>query len=167
MIQKNTTKLLDCIKLQRAHISSASSFFASSSSSSSSSSFFLSSVFLESSSSFFLVFSTSLRAFHFLANVSASATSSVIMTLSKIVPPFTCHRSKPIKPKSAYLYTESSSSYSGLEIFFASQKPLYAGFEILLPVQSPLYSGLSFMGASHSPSSSSSQKPLYAGFEIL
>ena len=29
---------------------------------------------------------------------------SVIMTLSKMVLPFTCHRSKPMKPKSSYLY---------------------------------------------------------------
>merc|ERR1712078_685186 len=80
-----------------------------------------------------------------------------MMALSKMVPPFTCHRSNPIKPKSSYLYTLSSSSYSGLAIFFASQKPLYAGFEIRLPYQSPLYASLSFIGASHSPSSSSSQ----------
>merc|ERR1719388_780537 len=112
---------------------------------------------LASSSSFFLAVSTSERAFHLAAILSASATSSVIMTLSKIVPPFTCHRSKPMKPKSSYLYRRSSSEYSGLAIFFASQKPLYAGFEILLTYHSPLYSGLSFMGASQSPSSSSSQ----------
>merc|ERR1719433_714459 len=80
-----------------------------------------------------------------------------MMMLSKIVPPLTCHKSKPTKPKSVYLYNESSSSYSGLAIFFASQMPLYAGFEIRLPYQSPLYSGLSFIGASHTPSSSSSQ----------
>merc|ERR1712006_52517 len=48
-----------------------------------------------------------------------------------------------MKPKSANLYTASSSTYSGLSIFLA--------------FQSPLYSGLSFIGASHSPSSSSSQ----------
>merc|ERR1711992_352606 len=35
--------------------------------------------------------------------------------------------------------------------------PLYAGFEMRLTYQSPLYAGLSFIGASHSPSSSSSQ----------
>merc|ERR1712217_487801 len=80
-----------------------------------------------------------------------------MMTLSKMVPPLTCHKSKPRKPKSPYLYTMSSSSYSGLAIFFASQKPLYAGFEMRLTYQSPLYTGLSFIGASHSPSSSSSQ----------
>merc|ERR1740138_1405104 len=74
-----------------------------------------------------------------------------------MAPPFTCHKSNPKKPKSAKLYTLSSSSYSGFAIFFASQIPLYAGFDIRLPYQSPLYSGLSFIGASHSPSSSSSQ----------
>merc|ERR1719433_1534054 len=80
-----------------------------------------------------------------------------MMMLSKIVPPLTCHKSKPTKPKSVYLYNESSSSYSGLAIFFASQMPLYAGFDTRLTYQSPLYAGLSFIGASHSPSSSSSQ----------
>merc|ERR1712170_185501 len=104
------------------YISSES--LSSSLSESSSSSSFLSSAFLESSSSFFFVFSTSLSSFHFLAKASASDTSSVMITLSKIVPPLTCQRSKPMKPKSAYLYTASSSSYSGFAIFFASQKPL-------------------------------------------
>merc|ERR1719277_567079 len=74
-----------------------------------------------------------------------------------MVPPLTCHRSKPMKPKSAYWYSVSSSWYSGLAIFFASQTPLYAGFEMRFTCQSPLYAGLSFIGASHSPSSSSSQ----------
>merc|ERR1719305_1815607 len=46
-----------------------------------------------------------------------------------MVSALTCHRSKPMKPNSANLYTASSSTNSGL----------------------------SFMGASHSPSSSSSQ----------
>merc|ERR1712032_1005213 len=140
------------------HISSASFFSSSSSSSSSSFSSFLSSAaFLLSSSSFFLAFSTSLNAFHFFANVSASALSSVTIMLSKMVPAFTCHKSKPRKPKSAYSETLSSSTYSGFAIFFASQIPLYAGLEIRLPYQSPLYASLSFIGASHSPSSSSSQ----------
>merc|ERR1712037_229111 len=151
---------------QQLHISSDSlpSSASISSSSSSASSFFFSSAafasfsaFLASSSFFFLVFSTSLKSFHFFAKLSASALSSVMITLSKIVPPFTCHKSKPIKPKSSYLYTALSSSYSGFAIFLASQMPLYAGFVILLTDQSPLYAGLSFMGASHSPSSSSSQ----------
>merc|ERR1712187_988865 len=107
------------------YISSESFLSSSSSSSSSSASSFLeSSAFLESSSSFFFAFSTSLRSFHFFAKASASALSSVIMTLSKIVPPLPCHKSKPRKPKSSYLYTVSSSSYSGLAIFFASQTPL-------------------------------------------
>merc|ERR1712232_52795 len=39
----------------------------------------------------------------FLAKASASALSSVMIMLSKIVPALTCHRSKPRKPKSAYL----------------------------------------------------------------
>merc|ERR1712014_384620 len=97
---------------------------SSSSSSSSLSSSFFSSAFFASSSSFFLAFSTSLRAFHFFAKASASDLSSVMMTLSKMVPPLTCHKSKPMKLKSSYLYKASSSSYSGLAIFFASQKPL-------------------------------------------
>ena len=53
-------------------------------------------------SSFFLAFSTSLSAFHLARNLSASATSSVMITLSKMVLPFTCssavsetHREKP------------------------------------------------------------------------
>merc|ERR1712070_116464 len=140
-----------------AHMSSSFAASSASSSSASSSSFVLSSDFFDSSSSFFLLFSTSLSAFHFLAKVSASALPSVMMMLSKIVPPFTCHKSKPRKPKSLYLYKLSSSLYSGFAIFFCSQKPLYAGFEIRLAFHSPLYSGLSFIGASHSPSSSSSQ----------
>ena len=41
-------------------------------------------------SSFFLAFSTSLSAFHLARNLSASATSSVMITLSKMVLPFTC-----------------------------------------------------------------------------
>merc|ERR1712183_626507 len=130
---------------------------SSASSSASSSSSFLSSAFLASSSSFFLLFSTSLNSFHFFANLSASTLSSVRMMLSNMVPPLTCHKSNPRKPKSEYLYRLSSSLYSGLAIFFCSQKPLYAGFEMRLAVHSPLYSGLSFIGASHSPSSSSSQ----------
>merc|ERR1711915_799225 len=67
--------------------SSSDSVFSSSSSSSSSlllSSLLLSAAFLASSSSFF-AFSTSLKAFHFFAKESASDTSSVMMTLSKIV----------------------------------------------------------------------------------
>merc|ERR1712083_836039 len=141
-----------------SHISSASFLSASSSSSSSaSSSFFFSASFLVSSSFFFSVFSTSLSAFHFAARASASALSSQTMILSKIVPPFTCQRSKPMNPKSANLSTASSSSYSGLSIFFASQNPLYAGLAILFTYHSPLKAGLSFMGGSHSPSSSSSQ----------
>merc|ERR1712185_151974 len=80
-----------------------------------------------------------------------------MMTLSKMVSALTCQRSNPMNPKSAYLYTASSSTYSGLSIFLASQTPLYSGLEILLAFQSPLYSGLSFIGASHSPSSLSSQ----------
>merc|ERR1719221_1853179 len=152
------------------HISSASlESFSSSSSSSASSSFFFSESFLESSSFVFSAFSNSLRAFHFAAKASASALSSQTITLSKIVPPFTCQRSKPMKPKSAYLYTALSSSYSGLSIFLASQKPLYAGFEILFATHSPLKAGLSFMGASHSPFSSSSQSSgfLASGSTIL
>merc|ERR1719247_3853185 len=141
----------------------------SSSSSSASSSFFLSSSFFASSAFFFSAFSVSLSVFHFAANTSASAISSQTITLSKIVPPLTCHRSNPMKPKSAYLYTALSSSYSGLSIFLASQKPLYAGFDILLTDQSPWYSGLSFIGASHSPSSSSSQSSgfLSSGSSII
>merc|ERR1719291_608698 len=134
---------MDTPRRDKTHISSDSFLSSSSSSSSASSSFFFSSSFFVSSSFFFSAFSISLKAFHLAAKASASALSSQMMTLSKIVPPFTCHRSKPMNPKSAYLYTESSSSYSGLSIFFASQRPLYAG--------------LSFMGGSHSPSSSSSQ----------
>merc|ERR1719217_1443029 len=111
---------------------------ASSSSSSASSSFFLSSSFFASSAFFFSAFSVSLRAFHFAAKASASALSSHTITLSKMVPPLTCHKSNPIKPKSAYLHTALSSSYSGLSIFLASQKPLYAGLEILFTDQSPL-----------------------------
>merc|ERR1712040_10231 len=77
------------------HTSSVSFLSSSSSSSSSSFSAFLSSsAFFASSSSFFLVFSTSLKSFHFLAKASASATSSVTITLSKIVPALTCHKSK-------------------------------------------------------------------------
>merc|ERR1712154_233165 len=52
---------------------------------------------------FFFSFSTSLNAFHLAAKLSASALSSVMMILSKIVPPFTCHKSKPMNPKSSYL----------------------------------------------------------------
>merc|ERR1711939_1193301 len=102
--------------IQKAHISSDSflSSASSSSSSSASSSFFFSSSFFDSSCFFFSAFSTSLIAFPFSANTSASAASSQTMTLSKIVPPLTCHKSKPMKPKSACLYTASSSSYSGL-----------------------------------------------------
>merc|ERR1719247_595933 len=148
-------------RIQKSHTShiSSDSFLSSSSSSSSSasSSFFFSSSFFAPSSLVFSAFSCSLSAFHFAANESASALSSHTMTLSKIVPPFTCHRSKPMKPKSAYLYTVLSSSYSGLSIFFASQEPLYAGFEMRLTDHSPLNAGLSFIGGSHSPSSSSSQ----------
>eukprot|EP00929_Paragymnodinium_shiwhaense_P064093 TRINITY_DN3206_c2_g1_i1.p1 TRINITY_DN3206_c2_g1~~TRINITY_DN3206_c2_g1_i1.p1 ORF type:complete len:127 (-),score=15.13 TRINITY_DN3206_c2_g1_i1:43-423(-) len=88
---------------RRALMAHMSSSLSAASSSSSSSSLDLSSVFLASSSSFFLAFSTSLKVAHFLAKASASATSSVTMTLSKIVPPFTCQRSKPKKPKSSYL----------------------------------------------------------------
>merc|ERR1719188_1544564 len=98
-----------------AYISSDSFFSSSSSSSlssSSASSFFDSSTFFASSSSFFLAFSTSLRSFHFFTKTSASANSSVIMIESNMVPPFTCHKSKPTKPKSSYLYSMSSSSYS-------------------------------------------------------
>merc|ERR1719510_2229820 len=86
---------------------SSDSFFSSSSSSSSSSfeSGFLvsSSAFFASSSSFFMAFSTSLNSFHFFAKLSASTLSSVMMMLSKMVLPFTCHRSKPMKLKSANL----------------------------------------------------------------
>merc|ERR1719326_1904673 len=121
----------------RNHISSDSFFFSSSFFEESSSSFFFSSSFFEESSFFFSSFSTSLIAFHFAANESASALSSHTITLSKMVPPFTCHKSKPMKPKSGKLYTLSSSSYSGLSIFFASQKPLYAGFETRLTDHSP------------------------------
>merc|ERR1712039_990331 len=135
----------------------SSSSSESSSSSVSDSSFFASSAFLASSSSFFFSFSTSLRSFHFFTKASASATSSVMITLSKIVPPLTCQRSKPIKSKSSYLYRASSSSYSGLSICLAAQTPLYSGFEMRFTYHSPLYAGLSFVGASHSPSSSSSQ----------
>merc|ERR1712217_960848 len=93
-----------CTHTSSDSFSSPSSPASSSSSSSSSfSSSFLSSVFFESSSSFFLLFSTSLRSFHFFKKLSASALSSVMMTLSKIVPPFPCHKSKPRKPKSSYL----------------------------------------------------------------
>merc|ERR1719297_795040 len=60
----------------------------------------------------------------FFANASASALSSVMITLSKMVPPLTCQRSNPTKPMSSNLYTASSSSYSGFAIFLASQKPL-------------------------------------------
>merc|ERR1712139_336975 len=145
-------------RIQKSHISSDSFLSSSSSSSSSaSSSFFFSSSFFAPSSFVFSAFSCSLSVFHLAAKASASALSSQTMTLSKIVPAFTCHRSKPMKPKSLNLYTVSSSSYSGLSIFFASQKPLYAGFETRLTDHSPLNSGLSFMGGSHSPSSSSSQ----------
>merc|ERR1719265_2264830 len=158
-----------CTRASAHHISSPSFFSSrsssSSSSSSSASSFFLasSSLALASSSSFFLALSTSDRAFHFLANSSASARSSVMMTLSKIAPPFTCQRSKPMKPKSAYSETPSSSLYSGLSISLAVQTPLYAGLEIRLTNHSPLKSGLSFIGGSHSPSSSSSQtRPQHA-----
>merc|ERR1711959_496421 len=138
-----------------AHMSSDSflSSASSSSSSSASSSFFLSSSFFVSSSFFFSAFSCSLRAFPFAANASASALSSQTITLSKMVPPFTSHKSKPMKPNSSYLYTALSSSYSGLSIFFASQKPLYAGLEIRFTDHSPLNSGLSIIGGSHSPSS--------------
>merc|ERR1719247_4039209 len=148
-------------RIQKSHTShiSSDSFLSSSSSSSSSasSSFFFSSSFFAPSSFVFSAFSCSLSAFHLAAKASASALSSQTMTLSKIVPPFTCHRSKPMKPKSAYLYTALSSSYSGLSICFASQTPLYAGLVILFTYHSPLKAGLSFMGGSHSPSSSSSQ----------
>merc|ERR1712050_381146 len=65
------------------------------------SSFLSSAAFLASSSSFFLACSTSLKAFHFFAKASASALSSVTITLSNIVPALTCHKSKPRKPKSA------------------------------------------------------------------
>merc|ERR1712137_1328215 len=148
--------LCPCTHLTTQTSSSALSASSASSSASSSSSFF-SSAFFASSSSFFLLFSTSLNSFHFFANLSASALSSVRMMLSNMVPPLTCHKSNPRKPKSEYLYKLSSSLYSGLAIFFCSQKPLYAGFEMRLALHSPLYSGLSFIGASHSPSSSSSQ----------
>merc|ERR1712110_201545 len=84
------------------HISSDSFFSPSSSSSSSSFSSFLSSAaFLASSSSFFLACSTSLKAFHFFAKASASALSSVTITLSNIVPALTSHKSNPRNPKSA------------------------------------------------------------------
>merc|ERR1712008_673216 len=88
--------------------SQASSFFSPSSSSSSASlsslaSSFLSSAAFASSSSFFVLFSTSLKAFHLFAKASASALSSVMMTLSKMVPPLTCHRSNPTKPMSSNL----------------------------------------------------------------
>merc|ERR1712039_1018790 len=136
---------------------SSSSSDSSSSSSASDSSFLASWAFLASSSFFFSSLSTSLRSFHFLTKASASAASSVMITLSKMVPPFTCQRSKPMKPKSSYLYRALSSSYSGLSIFLASQTPLYSGFEIRFTYHSPLYAGLSLVGASHSPSSSSSQ----------
>merc|ERR1712151_1112136 len=146
---------------KNCYISSLSSS-SSSSPSSSSSSFFASSAFFASSSSFFLAASMAFNAFHLAANVSASDLSSVMMILSKIVPLFTCHRSKPMNPKSAYLYTSLSSSNSGLSIFFSSHTPLYSGFEIRFTLHSPSYSGLSFIGASHSPSSSSSQS---SGFD--
>merc|ERR1712014_255197 len=129
-IQKETTTMATHsvnAPTSRLTVVYASSFFSSSSSSSSLSSSLASSVIdaaaAASSSSFFLLFSTSLKSFHFLANASASALSSVTMTLSKMVPPLTCHKSKPRKPKSSYLYTWSSSSYSGLAIFLASQIP--------------------------------------------
>merc|ERR1719424_70792 len=84
------------------YMSSDSALSSSASSSSSPLSASALSAFLASSSSFFLAVSTSFRAFHFLANSSASATSSHKMMLSKIVPPFTCHKSNPKNPKSAY-----------------------------------------------------------------
>merc|ERR1740120_454134 len=96
------------------HTSSVSFLSSSSSSSSSSFSAFLSSsAFFASSSSFFFAFSASHSSFHFLAKPSASEISSVTMTLSKMVPALTCQRSKPMKPKSANLYTSLSSTYSG------------------------------------------------------
>merc|ERR1719148_200151 len=109
------------------HISSDSLDSSSSSSSSSDesvSAFLSSSDFLASSSSFFFDFSSSLSVFQKFAKASASEASSVMITLSKMVPPLTCHRSNPMKPKSSYLYTASSSAYSGLAIFLASQTPL-------------------------------------------
>merc|ERR1719310_1009544 len=138
-IQKITVASLSVQRIsQKPYMSSDSVLSsASSSSSSASSSFFLSSSFFASSAFFFSAFSTSLSAFHFAAKASASALSSHTITLSKIVPPLTCHKSKPMNPKSAYLYTALSSSYSGLSIFLASQNPLYAGLEIRLTDQSP------------------------------
>merc|ERR1712232_1498473 len=87
--------------LRSAHISSLSASSDESSSSSSSSSAFLVSAALESSSFFFSAFSCSLSSFHIFAKLSASALSSVMMKLSKMVPPFPCHRSSPTKPKSS------------------------------------------------------------------
>merc|ERR1719245_1633463 len=129
-------------------MSSSSSASKSSASSSSSSFLASSSAFFLSSSSWasFIFFSASLVTAHrsspaFLA----SAGSSVIMMLSKMVPDLTCHKSKPILQFSSYLprVLASSSSYSGLSI--------------CLGFHSPLYSGLSIIGGSHSPSISSSQ----------
>lgn len=42
--------------------------------------------------------------------------SSVISTLSKIVPDFTCHKSKPTAQISSCLYNSGSGEYSGLSI---------------------------------------------------
>merc|ERR1719453_2195782 len=127
------------MQYNQSHMSSDSFLSsASSSSSSASSSFFVSSSFLVSSAFFFSAFSCSLNVFHLAAKASASALSSQTMMLSKMVPPFTCHKSKPMKPKASYLYTVLSSSYSGLSIFFDSHTPLYAGFEIRFTDHSPL-----------------------------
>lgn len=49
-------------------------------------------------------------------NLRATSGSSVIKTLSKMVPDLTCHRSKPIAQISSRLYNSGSGVYSGLSI---------------------------------------------------
>lgn len=49
-------------------------------------------------------------------NLRATSGSSVMRTLSKIVPDLTCHKSKPIAQISSLLYNSESGVYSGLSI---------------------------------------------------
>merc|ERR1719367_1142602 len=116
------------------HSSSCSSFSAGSSSSSSTSS--RSSSFLASASAFFLSSSSCSSFIFFSASFVtaqksspcflATAGSSVMMMLSKIVPDFTCHKSNPILQTSSNLaiVLASSSLYSGLAISGCTQGPL-------------------------------------------
>mmetsp|Transcript_23647 Transcript_23647/g.79434 ORF Transcript_23647/g.79434 Transcript_23647/m.79434 type:complete len:274 (+) Transcript_23647:322-1143(+) len=149
-------------RAQSSSLDSSSSPPSSSSSSSSSSpaaSLSSSSFFRFSSSALSNIsFSLSLVASHVaLRSASASAGSSLMSTLSKMVPAFTCQISKPATPKDLYLPMDSSSVNSGLSIIGCSHGPLYAGFSMRFGFQGPLYSGLGIIGGSHSPSSSSSQ----------